>query len=211
VEPQTVFYVIGGALAVLAVTVSFFGLRERSFPGSRAALAGGVALFALFVVTTTTAAVISARDEQEHREEELAEEQAAEEAAGEEAAEAEETGAEGPSGATEDEADQAQGEAAPAAGGGTLGLSSPEDGSTVYDQTELMAAAGEVTIEYTNPSPVDHNVAIEGDGQTLDEGELVTGGDVSTATAELQPGEYAYYCTVPGHREAGMEGTLTVE
>jgi plastocyanin len=206
VEPQTVFYIVGGALAVLAVAVAFFGLRERSFPGSRPALAGGVAVFALLVAATTTAAVISAREEQEHREAELAEEGAeGEEAAEEEAAAAEETGAEGPAGAAE------QPGGAPAAGASTLELSSPEDGSTTFDPSELTAEAGEVTIEYTNPSPVQHNVAVEGDGQTLDEGDLVTDGDVSTASAELEPGEYVYYCSVPGHREAGMEGALTVE
>lgn len=196
-ESQTLFYIIGGALAVLAVVVSFFGLRERSFPGSRAALAGGFAVFALLVVSTTTAAVISAREEQEHREEELAHEAAEEEQVeGEEAAEAEATGTEGPSGASEAEAGQ------------VLTLTSPEDGSTTFDSARLDANPGTVTIEYTNPSPVEHNVALEADG--AEEGDLVTDGDISTVSAELQRGQYAYYCSVPGHREAGMEGTLTV-
>jgi plastocyanin len=201
VEAQTVFYIIGGALAVLAVVVSFFGLRERSFPGSRAALAGGFAVFALLVAATATAAVISARDEQEHRAEELAEEGAAEEAVeGEEAAEAEATGTEGPSGASEAEAGSGQ----------VLTLTSPEDGSTSFDSARLDANPGNVTIEYTNPSPVQHNVAIEGAGDELAEGELVTDGDVSTASAELERGQYTFYCSVPGHREAGMEGPLSV-
>ena len=39
----------------------------------------------------------------------------------------------------------------------------------------------------------------------------MTGGDSAAATAELDPGEYIYYCSIPGHRESGMEGTLTVE
>jgi plastocyanin len=199
VESQTLFYIIGGALAVLAVVVSFFGLRERSFPGSRAALAGGFAVFALLVVSTTTAAVISAREEQEHREEELAHEAAEEEQVeGEEAAEAEATGTEGPSGASEAEAGQ------------VLTLTSPEDGSTTFDSARLDANPGTVTIEYTNPSPVEHNVAIEGAGDALAEGDLVTDGDVSTASAELERGQYLFYCSVPGHREAGMEGPLSV-
>jgi plastocyanin len=202
VGPETVFYIVGGALAVLAVVVSFLGLRQRSFPGSRAALAGGIAVFAVFVVATTTAAVISARDEQEHREAELAEHAAETEeaAAGEEAAEAEETGTEGPSGASEAEAQQAQGQ--------VVTLSSPEDGSTTFDPSQLAANPGAVSLEYTNPSPVEHNVALEADG--AEEGDLVTDGDISTVSAELQRGQYAYYCSVPGHREAGMEGTLTV-
>jgi plastocyanin len=204
VGPETVFYIVGGALAVLAVVVSFLGLRQRSFPGSRAALVGGIAVFAVFVVATTTAAVISARDEQEHREAELAEHAAeAEEAAGEEAAAAEGTGTEGPSGASEAEAQQAE-----EAQGQVVTLSSPEDGSTTFDPSQLAANPGAVSLEYTNPSPVEHNVALEADG--AEEGDLVTAGDISTVSAELQRGEYAYYCSVPGHREAGMEGTLTV-
>ena len=51
---------------------------------------------------------------------------------------------------------------------------------------------------------------LEGDG--VDEvGEIVKDGGTSTVEAEVQAGEYTFYCSVPGHREGGMEGTLTVE
>ena len=60
-----------------------------------------------------------------------------------------------------------------------------------------------------NPSAVPHNIAIEGDG-VEEEGEVVEQGGVSRVSAELEPGEYTFYCSVPGHREAGMEGTLVV-
>ena len=78
-----------------------------------------------------------------------------------------------------------------------------------FDTDELEAEAGSVTIEMENPSAVPHNIAIEGDG-VEEEGEVVEQGGVSRVSAELEPGEYTFYCSVPGHREAGMEGTLVV-
>jgi plastocyanin len=181
---QTLFYVVGIVLVLLAVATSALGLRDRSFPGSRGPFAAAFALFLLLVAATTTAAVISARDEQEHRESEEAAEAAEEAEAGEEAA---------------------------AGGGSTLELSAPEDGSLAFDPSSLQAQAGEVTIEFTNPAAIEHDVYIEQDGEDLAESDLIADGEASTASAELDPGEYIYYCSVPGHREGGMEGTLTVE
>jgi plastocyanin len=77
------------------------------------------------------------------------------------------------------------------------------------DTTE--AKAGKVTVNFTNPQPLTHDVAIEdSSGKTIGKTELIAEGSDST-TVDLKPGEYTYYCTVPGHREAGMEGTLTVK
>jgi plastocyanin len=80
-----------------------------------------------------------------------------------------------------------------------------------FDQSELTAQAGTVTIDYDNPQSVSHDVAIEdSSGEVLGATDLVSGGTAST-TVELQAGTYTFYCDVPGHREAGMEGTLTVK
>ena len=57
---QTPFFIAGGILVVLALAVSFFGLRNENFPPSRGAMMAGIALFALVVVGTATAAVINA-------------------------------------------------------------------------------------------------------------------------------------------------------
>jgi plastocyanin len=68
-----------------------------------------------------------------------------------------------------------------------------------------------VTIDFTNPQPLEHDVAIENSaGETIGQTETVAEGSDSTVV-ELKPGTYHYYCTVPGHREAGMEGTLVVK
>ena len=94
-------------------------------------------------------------------------------------------------------------------GGETLSLSAPEDGSLSFDKSELSAPAGTVTIEFDNPATVPHAVEIEGNG-VEEKSETVTGGSASVS-ADLEAGEYTYYCPVGNHRAGGMEGTLTVE
>ena len=93
--------------------------------------------------------------------------------------------------------------------GGTIDISAPADGSFAYDTTEVDTAAGTVTVNFDNPAPLSHNVVIEDDaGETLGETDLISESTTST-TVDLQPGTYTFYCSVPGHREGGMEGTLT--
>jgi plastocyanin len=80
-----------------------------------------------------------------------------------------------------------------------------------YSSDTATAKAGKVTVDFTNPQPLAHDVAIEdSSGKTVGQTELATEGSDSTVV-NLKPGTYHYYCTVPGHREAGMEGTLTVK
>jgi plastocyanin len=188
------FFPIGIVLVLIALTVSAFGLRNEGFPGSRGALAGGLALFAVVVAATLTTAVINARDEQESRENEQAGEEAAEQELGEEAQQAEEVG-------------EPEGGAA----GAALELSAPEDGTLAFEPDSLAASPGKVTIEFTNPASIEHDVYIEANGKDVAESDLVSDGESTKVTADLDPGEYTYYCSVPGHREAGMEGTLTVD
>jgi plastocyanin len=85
------------------------------------------------------------------------------------------------------------------------------EGMLMFEEKDVSATAGNDTIDFTNPSSVPHNVAIEDSGgKTIAETETVAEGTASTEV-ELEPGTYTYYCTIPGHREAGMEGTLTVK
>jgi plastocyanin len=95
-------------------------------------------------------------------------------------------------------------------GGGThLTLTADPGGALSFDQTELTAAAGEVTIELVNDSGVPHNVEVEGNG-VEEVSDTISEGSTELALT-LEPGEYEFYCAIPGHREGGMEGTLTVE
>jgi plastocyanin len=98
-------------------------------------------------------------------------------------------------------------------GGGGEGtvimLTADPGGALSFDQTELTAPAGEVTIQLMNDSGTPHNVEIEGNG-VEEESETITEG-MTELTVTLEPGEYEFYCAVDGHKDAGMEGTLTVE
>jgi uncharacterized cupredoxin-like copper-binding protein len=102
--------------------------------------------------------------------------------------------------------------AGPAPSGGTskLSLAADPGGKLRFDKKALQAAAGKVTIVMKNPAPLSHNVSIEGPGIN-EMGETVGQGGTSTASANLKAGRYTFYCSVPGHREGGMVGTLTVK
>jgi plastocyanin len=94
-------------------------------------------------------------------------------------------------------------------GGTTIELAADPGGALAFDQTELTAPAGEVTIHLTNDAQIPHNVEVEGMG-VEDVSDTITGSDTNL-TLTLEAGEYEFYCAVPGHREGGMEGTLTVD
>ncbi len=137
------------------------------------------------------------------------------------------TGATGAAGAVEEAEEGAEeaGEAAEEgaeevekeAEGGTAGSGAAVDieadpsGNLAFTSDEASAKAGNDTVNFTNSSPVPHDVRIESSGgEDLGGTEVISEGNES-AKVELKPGEYTYFCSVPGHRQAGMEGTLTVK
>lgn len=188
-------YVCGGALAVSAVLLSFIGLRVESFPGRFAPL---VALwFVALVGASTTFAVMHAQDEEKAKAAELTE--------ADEEAEKAESGA-----PVEPEGEESPKPASGSKGAATTLQLSASPTSVAFDTTKLNARAGEVTIDFTNPSALEHDVAIEQDGKQIAISERITKGKTSVS-AELEPGAYTFLCTVPGHAEAGMQGTLTIE
>jgi plastocyanin len=191
------FYVCGGLLAVSAVLVSFAGLRIKSFPGKAAPI---VALgFVLLIGATTSFAVLHAQDEEDAKAAELS--KANEEITEEEAS---------PVKAESEKAPAPKAKSGAKGGpGGTLQLAaSPTD--LAFDTTTLTSKPGKVTIDFKNPSALEHNVAIEQNGKEIAVSETLAEGKTSVS-ADLAPGTYTFLCTVPGHAEAGMEGTLTVK
>jgi plastocyanin len=95
-------------------------------------------------------------------------------------------------------------------GGETLKIAADPGGALKFDQTSLEASAGSVTIDFTNDSSLPHNVTLDGPG-VEDEGTDTVTGSSTSVTLDLQPGEYTFYCSVDGHRAAGMEGKLVVK
>ena len=92
----------------------------------------------------------------------------------------------------------------------TLKIAAEPSGALKFDKSSLTAKAGKLTIVMDNPSDLPHAVAIEGNGVDVD-GKTVNKGGVSTAAADLKAGKYEFYCPVDSHKQAGMEGTLTVK
>lgn len=96
-------------------------------------------------------------------------------------------------------------------GGSTVDISTPSGGDLAFNQKDVSAKAGSVTIDFDNMQSLQHDVKVEdSSGQELGGTDLVSSA-TATATVDLQPGSYTFFCSVPGHREAGMEGTLTVK
>jgi mono/diheme cytochrome c family protein len=171
-EEQTIFYVLGGALVLVALALSAVGLRNERFPGARGLQLAVTAAVVVLVGATAAFAWISAEEEQEHREAELAE------AAGEDG---EEAGGESPAVTEVDSEAEAEGETTP--GETTAGV----DGAELFLDTgcggchqledagtdsstgpPLDASLGDEDTEYIETSIVDPNQVIaEGYGPDI--------------------------------------------
>jgi plastocyanin len=197
------FYIAGGALVVWALFVSLaLGLRNADFPGNLSGQRTVSAITAVLVLAAVSTAVITSGSRAK---------------AGTLAkaipglSPAETVANPGPAGsapAASSEAPAASTPAAPAAGG-ALKLAADPGGQLSYDSKQLSAKAGSVTIAFANASSLEHNVTIAQGSKVLGATPTFTGGS-KTLTVTLKPGKYTFYCSVPGHRQAGMEGTLTV-
>jgi plastocyanin len=102
---------------------------------------------------------------------------------------------------------------APAASGGSssVKLEANPEGQLAYNTKALTAKAGKVSVDFTNSSSLPHNVTIESSsGEKVGATPTFAGGSKSLSV-NLKPGTYKFFCSVPGHRQAGMEGTLTVQ
>jgi plastocyanin len=161
------FYLVGGTLAAWAVVLALAGLSRPSFPARTGPARAVMAVSALLVAGTVSAAIATASKPKK------------------------------------------EGAAEKPAAGGAVKLAADPGGQLRYDTKTASAKAGKVTIDFTNQSPLQHNVTVEGGGKTLGATKTVSSGS-STVTLDLKPGTYTFYCSVDAHRQGGMEGKLTV-
>ncbi len=95
-----------------------------------------------------------------------------------------------------------------ATGAEATGAVEIEAGDLYFDPEQLSATAGEIEFTVNNVGAAEHDLVIEeaGDAEVV----FAAPGETASGTIELEAGTYTYYCTIPGHRAAGMEGTLEV-
>ena len=96
-----------------------------------------------------------------------------------------------------------------AAAGGVLSIAADPGGQLAFVSKLATAPAGPITIEMPNKSGIDHNLVVEGNGVNIATKIIKNG--VVDAKGTLKAGTFTFYCAVPGHREGGMVGKLTVK
>ena len=192
------YVIAGGVLAVWAVLVSLLGMRgfPRGRTGERAAI-GITAVLFLGAVGSAIGDQTKVGERHGPEPEEHAEK--AEPSSG--SAPAPEAGH-----GSDDEGEQDNsGEQT------NLGIEADAGGALKFDKDSLEAPAGRVTLTMKNPSSVPHDISLRGNGVDQN-GEVVQKDGESKVTADVQPGlSYEYYCSVPGHEQSGMKGTLKVD
>jgi mono/diheme cytochrome c family protein len=90
---------------------------------------------------------------------------------------------------------------------GTLQIDADPTGQLAYVTNQAQGKAGQMTIKMQNKATIPHDIVIDGKGK----GQVVQGGGISQFTADFPAGTYTFYCSVDGHRAAGMQGKLTVK
>jgi plastocyanin len=202
------FYIAGGLLVVWALTLSLGLGRKPDFPGSAAGQRGVVAITAVLVVASVSTAVLTSSVPAKGNVTSTHTEELPPVPVVSSPAEVSSTSAPSSPVATTGTPAPAS-SPAPGKAGTQLQLAANTSGLLEYNTKQLSAKAGTVTITFTNSSPLEHNVTVAEGTKVLGATPTFKGGS-KTLTLTLKPGKYVFYCSVPGHRQAGMEGTLSV-
>jgi plastocyanin len=203
------FYIAGGLLVAWALIVSLgLGLRRADFPGNAGAARAVMGVTAILVIAAASTAVITSGTTAKAGAASAPSQPTASAPASSAAApSAPSTSATSPTATTGTPAPSVP---APAAATTSLKLIANPGGLLSYDAKRLSAKAGSVSITLTNNAPLEHNVTVAQGATTVGASPTFLGGR-RTLTLQLKAGTYTFYCSVPGHRQAGMEGTLSVQ
>jgi plastocyanin len=90
---------------------------------------------------------------------------------------------------------------------GTIEVDADPTGQLAFVTDSATGTPGQITVKMGNKSGTPHDIVIDGKGK----GKVVENGGVSQFEADFAAGSYTFYCSVPGHRQAGMQGKLTVK
>jgi plastocyanin len=85
------------------------------------------------------------------------------------------------------------------------------EGQLKFTTSSLTAKPGKATIEFENKASLEHNLTIASPSGSVVGATPTFAGGTKTLTVTLAAGTYKFYCSVPGHRQGGMEGTLVVK
>jgi plastocyanin len=200
------FYVAGGLLVTWALVVSLaLGLRRPEFPGGQAGERAVIGISIVLVLAAVSSAVLTSGAPTTAK---AAVSLLPAPAPNPSVTGGGESAAAAPSTTSQPAAASAQPPAT--AGAGTpLKLAANPTGLLSFDSRQLSAKAGAVTITFANGSPIEHNLTVSQGATVLAATPTFTGAS-KTLTINLKPGTYTFYCSVPGHRQAGMEGTLKI-
>jgi plastocyanin len=211
------FFIAGGILAGWAIFVSIaLGLRRAEFPGSLLGERVVIAISVVLVLAAVSTAVITASAPAK-----TGEASASGTAPSSGSAPAPAPAPAPPAPSAKKAAGKHHGGKAKATSGAptpppsppgaasTIALAADPNGGLSFDKKQISAKAGSVTIAFTNSAPLEHNVTIAEGGKLLGATPTFVRGSRSV-TLTLKAGTYTFYCSVPGHRQGGMEGTLSV-
>jgi plastocyanin len=214
VKSKTPFYVAGGLLVAWALVISMaVGMRRPSFPSGLSQQRLVMAVSAVLVLVTVAMAVVVSGGEGKAETASAAAPQSSATTPETTSTPSTESASTPSTTATPTATTGTPAPASsPAAGKGKASkvpLAADPSGQLAYDAKTLTAKAGAVSIVMTNMSPVEHNVTLAQGSKVLGATPTFVQGS-KTLTLKLKAGTYTFYCSVPGHRQAGMEGTLTV-
>jgi plastocyanin len=192
---MAVYFVLGSILVAWGLGLAIYGLLRDDFPPS--GTAGRVLIGATVVIVVATLTALLSTTKVEHPREEAAAE----------AAEKKEE--QKPAEPAQQPAQEQQAPAPkPEKPAGKAVAVTEKEFSIALPSKSLKA--GSYTFDVANKGQIQHDLTIDGDGVKDKKTKLISGGQSAKLSVKLKPAKYRFYCSVPGHEQAGMKVNVTV-